>query len=341
MAIIDIEQLSTALDGDDPCGPDLEYLGINELEQKSAGKPERQAGNETLSAEEPDWRDVRDYALELAQRTRDLRVAATLCVALFRTNGWQGLVDGLTLLEALLRSNWQGVHPKLDPSDGNDPMMRISALSVLLEPTFFLRAVRATPIVVSRGLGTASFRDLQLARGDIQPRPGENPPDAAAIDAIFLSAEDDSVAQSRQLLDAAVQRSAAIDAIFEENGAGAVISDFGKLLCDVARAFHGRVALRGPAAASVETAEAVSEAASPVAGVVAIPMPPRGTVTTREDVVATIDRLVEYFERNEPSSPIPVLLLRARSLVGKDFRAIVDDLVPAARDQLEIFRGPS
>ncbi len=341
MATIDIEHLLSAVDGDDPFGPDLEYLGINELEQKSEGKPERQAGNETLPAEEPDWREVRDFALGLAQRTRDLRVAAALSVALFRTNGWEGLVDGLTLLEGLLRSGWEGVHPRLDPADGNDPMMRISALSVLLEPQFFLRAVRSAPLVMSRGLGAASFRDMQIARGELQPRTGENPPDAAAIDAMVLSAEADALAQTGLLLDAAVQRSAAIDALFEENGAGSVISEFVKLLRDVTRAFHGRVALRGPAGTDGAPAEAVAEVASTSDGATpAAPAAP-GAVRTREDVVATLDRLVEYFERNEPSSPIPVLLLRARSLVGKDFRAIVDDLVPAARDQLEIFRGPS
>lgn len=339
MATIDIEQLLSALDGDDPFGPDLEYLGINELEQKSEGKPERQAGNETLPAEEPDWREVRDLALGLAQRTRDLRVAATLSVALFRTNGWGGLVDGLTLLEGMLRSGWDGIHPRLDPADGNDPMMRISALSVLLEPQFFLRAVRSTPIVTSRGLGAASYRDMQIARGELQPRAGENPPDAAAIDAIALSADADALGETGQLLDAAVQRSAAIDTLFEEHGAGAVISDLVKLLRDIMRAFHSRVALRGPAAVGDLPADVDPHPVSAGTTVAMAPPPAPGPVTTREDVVATLDRLVEYFERHEPSSPIPVLLIRARSLVGKDFRAIVDDLVPAARDQLEIFRG--
>jgi type VI secretion system protein ImpA len=31
-----------------------------------------------------------------------------------------------------------------------------------------------------------------------------------------------------------------------------------------------------------------------------------GTITSREDVVRLLDRMCEYYERNEPSSPVPL-----------------------------------
>jgi type VI secretion system protein ImpA len=52
-----------------------------------------------------------------------------------------------------------------------------------------------------------------------------------------------------------------------------------------------------------------------------------------------LDRICDYYSRNEPSSPVPLLLRRARSLVTKDFMGIMQDLAPAAIAQIEAIRG--
>ena len=62
-------------------------------------------------------------------------------------------------------------------------------------------------------------------------------------------------------------------------------------------------------------------------------------VNNRQDVVRMIDLICDYYRRAEPSSPIPVLLERARSLVDKNFLDVVRDLVPAGLDQAQIFQG--
>jgi type VI secretion system protein ImpA len=56
-------------------------------------------------------------------------------------------------------------------------------------------------------------------------------------------------------------------------------------------------------------------------------------------VVRTLDRICGYYARNEPSSPIPLLLRRARRLVTMDFVDIVRDLAPDALAQVEALRG--
>jgi len=39
-----------------------------------------------------------------------------------------------------------------------------------------------------------------------------------------------------------------------------------------------------------------------------------------------ITRIMEWFQHNEPSSPVPIMLERARSMISKSFLEIVADL---------------
>ncbi len=54
----------------------------------------------------------------------------------------------------------------------------------------------------------------------------------------------------------------------------------------------------------------------------------------------SLDRLLQYYARHEPSSPLPILLQRAKKLVNADFATIVRDLIPDGWSQFENLRGP-
>jgi type VI secretion system protein ImpA len=66
---------------------------------------------------------------------------------------------------------------------------------------------------------------------------------------------------------------------------------------------------------------------------------PSGSIRNRTDVIATLDRICEYYARAEPSSPIPLLLQRAKRLVNMDFMGIVRDLTPSGVSEAEIIGG--
>ncbi len=51
-------------------------------------------------------------------------------------------------------------------------------------------------------------------------------------------------------------------------------------------------------------------------------------------------RAAQYYVRHEPSSPVPVLLKRAKTLVTADFAEIVRNLIPDGISQFETLRGP-
>lgn len=63
--------------------------------------------------------------------------------------------------------------------------------------------------------------------------------------------------------------------------------------------------------------------AAPAAG--DAPEPP---VANRQDALAQMQAIERFYQRTEPSSPIPMLLTRARSYAGRDFAALLKELGP-------------
>ena len=64
-----------------------------------------------------------------------------------------------------------------------------------------------------------------------------------------------------------------------------------------------------------------------------------GAIQGREDVIRQLDRICAWYEANEPSSPVPLLLQRAKRLVSKDFLELVRDLSPGGLSELFTVAG--
>ncbi|MEP4196412.1 MAG: type VI secretion system ImpA family N-terminal domain-containing protein [Aliishimia sp.] len=79
--------------------------------------------------------------------------------------------------------------------------------------------------------------------------------------------------------------------------------------------------LRSLAAENAQSASPEAELAAPTAP----------DLKTRADVAAHIRSVENFYRKNEPTSPIPLLLVRARSYLDKDFEAIVAELLPAPK----------
>jgi type VI secretion system protein ImpA len=91
--------------------------------------------------------------------------------------------------------------------------------------------------------------------------------------------------------------------------------------------------------AAVGDAAAAEEANAPVAAEVGgTPAVLRG-IATREDAIRTLDRVIEFLEKNEPSNPAPLLIQRAKRLIGASFMDIMADLAPDAVSGVEHISG--
>jgi type VI secretion system protein ImpA len=108
----------------------------------------------------------------LLARSKDLRVAVYLCRALLHNEGFVGGVKGLALIEALLETFWDGLHPELDADDNDDPTMRLNALVPLGALEAVVGDLRASYVMRSRGRGELRVRDIEIAQGRL-PAGGE------------------------------------------------------------------------------------------------------------------------------------------------------------------------
>ena len=331
----DPESLLVPLSEDAPCGSDLEYdPAFLELETAGAGKPEQQYGDTVIPGKPPEWVLVQEHALQLAGRTRDLRVAVWLLRSGARLRGWSGAVQGLQLLGGLLSRHWGQVHPQLDATDGNNPLLRLSALSPLTPqespypgPPVVMGDIREARLTSDRN--SPLVREIELGLGAAEPVGNELvPTEAGILDALRAQmAQHPDLAAS---MAAGLEALDAIDAALAEHLSSADVPDFSqlrKLLTAIARAAQRA---SGQAAAAPAGSEVAAVAGATTATVVVA----AGAIQSREDVIRTIDRLCEWIERNEPTNPTPLLLRRAQRLMNTNFMDIIRDIAPDGIDQV-------
>jgi type VI secretion system protein ImpA len=339
MPIQNIESLFEPVSADSPCGVDLEYdPAFLELDRLSQGKPEQQMGETIVPAQEPDWKEVASRALALLAKTKDLRIAARLTHALLNTEGLAGLADGLAVMRGLVEKLWDGFYPKLDPEDNNDPTFRVNILMGLCDGNAFIDRIRLIPIVSARSFGKFSLRDLAIASGELPPLPGVDPPSASAVDGAFTECPIPALQATAESLRSSMASLAAIEAFVGDKVGASNGPNFAKLT-EVLRAADkilvARLTRRGVATEGAgDGAGDGSGDGSPGGGPSLT-----GEINTREDVILALDKICLYYQRVEPSSPIPLLLQRSKRLVSANFMDIVRDLAPDGLAQIENLRG--
>ena len=338
---IDVGTLSLPLSDVSPCGENLEYDGaFLQMEQAAQGKPEIQYGSTITPAAAADWQVVLGLSLQVMERSRDLRVAVLLARALLNLRGVAGLADGLALLADLLDMRWDTVHPQLDADDGNDPMLRVNILAALCEPAGVLRDLRDATLVSARAHGSFSLRDIDIASGELDVPAGQEKVTLAVIEAAFLEAGRDALAAMAAALRDAGRHSVRIEQLLTEKVGVAHALDFSALTAMLRRAgdFVGLRLAALPGADGDLPEAAVAQAAADMPA----PAPAqvrRAEIDSRDDVRQMLDRLCAYYAAHEPSSPVPLLLQRARGMVDKNFMELMQELAPDGLSQLAQVSG--
>lgn len=303
-------------DADAPCGPDLEY--DNEflaLMQAVAGKPESQFG----PAEPPEWRKAVDIAAGLLERSRDLRVAVEWGRCVLQLQGYAALLPALTLINGLVESHWDHVHPMPDEGDSYG---RVNALTLLREPAGLLGALRDARVVEDRAIGLLLMRDIESALGLAPVAPGRS--DVSKDQASkMLSAALDKAPDLRERLKGGV--------VLVKQAMSLVSDRLGSEAPDL-RPLHallsGAVSLLPPEAIADDGEGEEGEGGAGSGGGRARGL--SGAVSSREEALRAIDLVIDYLERAEPTNPAPLFLRRARQLVGHNFLQLMKVLAPDA-----------
>lgn len=336
MAFIDVSTLLQPVHRDMPCGPDLEY-SPRYLEAALAleGTPDAQYGTLHIAAVEPDWKAVKAATLELFAQSRDLRLAVWLARSLVALHGAAAIADGLALVAGLLTHHWDRVHPQLDAEDDRDPTERLSVLLALDDKAGFVRECRMAPLLDSPLHGPICLHDVESADAEPDANAAARALSPTAIDAAFADARFEDIAAMADALWSASASLERIDARLTERVGHRRTIALGSLervltrANEVVRAQLDRH--RAPACGHELPDFAQLDAV--------VAQAPSEAITGRSDVVRVLDAVCAYYARAEPSSPVPVLLRRARHLVGMNFIDVVSDLTPAGHEQARHWAG--
>lgn len=317
------------ISADHPCGADLE-----DTQLLASFDAYRLFGQTAPLSDETDWREIRDRAVEAIGSSKDFRLLTHLSSALLRAEGFAAFIDTLKLASHWLVTWPAEVFPRVD----EDAILRRNALNGFADRMAIIDGLRRAPLIVHRQLGPLSIRDIEFATNQIAPVEGES----ASIDAsqlqAHLSATDVEAlnALSGQLNDA-IQSLASIEEAMRSAGGVQAAPDFGNLSAPLTRTLRlvtDHLGTRAPAADAASEGQSESASAGGAAVGVAV-----GGIRSREDAIRVLDAVAEFFRANEPSSPIPLLIARAKRLVGKDFLAMLEELAPDALHQAKAASG--
>ena len=375
MIHFDIEALLTDISPEAPCGEDLSYdIEFLELEQLARGTQETQVGDHIQEREEPDWEKVNNWSLKLLERSRDLRLILYLTVANLSLNGLSGFHDGLALLRGVVKHYWDHLFPQLDPEDDNDPMERINIVASLSPPPSvmsdqdimkFIPRLMDVPLCKpgDARLPHASMKHLLAASGELSVSE-KNPndfPSQQLIDAAFEQTDADALHTTDQILRGCIEHIQALDHILVDQVGAAMAPNFNRLeqllkqmqtktaMYLERRGYTGKPSLfkhtqdklktyfsgkQTPSDPSLtDDKHMKSSAAEPLNQEFS------GQISSNQDIHKALDMIIVYYEQNEPSSPVPLLLKRAKRLVGRTFVDIIRNISPDAMPQVQMVSG--
>lgn len=340
-----IEEWLQPVSSDSPCGPNLEYdADFLKLEEAARATPDQEFGRDggeaiRIQGANADWREVQRLAEGLLARSKDLRVAVYLCRALLHNEGFAGGVTGLALVEGLLETFWDGLHPELDADDNDDPTMRLNALVPLGALEAVVGDLRASFVLRSRSRGELRVRDIEIAQGRLPAASEGAALTEAQLAGLLAAAIDENPGLPKCAADglACVRR---IVGILGERVGEAFVPDLKLLqaaLYSVSKALGGAA----PEAAGEASGEPGAEPADAPPGgpgrVAAVAVP--GEIRSREDVMQTLGRLCDYLSRHEPTNPVQLVLRRAQRMMNMSFLELMQDLAPDGLTQAETVVG--
>lgn len=339
MSSINIEKLLRPISDESPCGQDLEYdPAFMEIENKLEGKAKQQMGDAVIEAEEPDWKKIVSDSTELLDRTHDLRVLIFLIRSAIEKDGFSSFSDGLTVLSAWIETQWPDVYPLLDPNDGNDPTERINVIMTLSDWDAFLNPLISIPIVESKALGSYNLKQIrEIKNGVGEASYGTIEAAIADSDLKQLQLKSEWVSQSIEMLERIEKNVTQYVGVDNAPSLKELLNILKEILLVISEYTFDR---------NHEQTVAISEQQSKLEIDDHVLINPAnnsqgiGNINSSQDVTEALGKIIEYYVNNEPSSPIPMLLKRAKRLVNMDFMSIIKNLASDSESQVMNIRGP-
>lgn len=379
VGVIDLALWLTPLDGENPSGEDLRNdPAFHELERLTEAQIKvLHDGNNKATSQSTipaDWAAVLASADKLRAHGRDLRLLVIVTRALANEEGLAGLAQGLTLIAQTFDQYWETMHPALRPSASprDAALRRINALLDLQNGQDGLLAnLRQMTFFAPRAIGPIQGVDLE--KGALDDRvmlqeaaSGLNAAEKAALVSAHgqllnrvragCAAQMDQANAEMVLLIADTRAAmAALDAVETAlnarlDGGGAPVPELKRFLQRLLTTLE-RNSAAGAVANGAAKPSPPAEPATParnghgadtMASMASYADSSTGLpdrISSRDDVVKCLDLVVAFYDRTEPSSPIPHLARRVRRMVHMDFVELMEDLAPSGLKEFRLLAG--
>lgn len=316
----DGEELLQPIAPDQPCGENLE-----DTQLLASFDAFRLFGQPITLDPEPEWREIRNQALDALRRSKDLRLLVHLGSAMLRTDGLPAFSGTLRVAAHWLDRYWPHTYPLVD----EDAIVRRNALNCFADPIAVIDGLRRAVLVDSRQHGRFSLRDVDIAAGLAQPTDGETAPQEPQINAAFAVMPLEDLTGLQQSVSDALAAVKSIDTRMREEAGSEAAPELDPLsahLGKIDRVLRAQLAMRPEGGGEPGT----------VADGAAIAV---GAIRSRQDAIRALDAVAGFFRQNEPSSPIPLIVERAKRLVSKDFLEVLADIAPEAVGQAKAAGG--
>lgn len=368
---MDITNLLEPIGDASPSGIELRNeAGFHAIERliEIAGRQYRLNSDGTLNDAAPsvEWDTVLNNALSLARQGRDLRLLSIVVRALYAKQGFEGLAAGLVLLRDTLSTYWDSLFPALRGRDSpvTAALPRINALRQLdNDDNGLLGDIKFSVVLSPRGLGPITGDELAMATlSDFEmlnrAASGLGQGEKDALLAAHAQRVNRVRAASRQLAAEEPERAQALIAGLRDceagvaeliaklsekagygEGAGLSLPELSETLAMIRESFEAAVTKTSDVATTQLPAQPEPRLAPPAADGSVVDVENYGEVrdiASRADVEHALDRIVAFYERTEPSSPIPHLARRIRRMVAMDFLELMEEIAPSG---LKEFRG--
>lgn len=251
------------------------------------------------------WQELQDQLVDLFRQTKHLDMLYLLTLSQAHLRGLPGLIEGIDFTHALLERNWDTLHPL--ESEG-DYEFRQDCLRKLDAPTL-ANALDSMVVADGRQLGKHTLGAWLAAKKD-------NPDELrilnqAAVETLREQPAfyDDLAARMKELRESMKRLELTVKDHF-----ASFRLPFKALNAKLAEVTQ---IIAGFGGAEPATAEA--SGGSPAAS--AIP----GQINSREDVVKTLAKIILFYTKNEPTSPVPMMLERAQRVATMNFKEIVQE----------------
>jgi type VI secretion system protein ImpA len=325
------DNLLNPIAGENPSGEDLRYTPVYDQIKEARREEEGYEPGEWIKR--ADYPQVVKLCVEiLANKSKDLQIAAWLTDALLRTEGFTGLAQGLELLRGLVGTFWDGLYPQLEDGDAElraGPLQWVGSNLVLPLQSAPLNKARHgwLDYTESKKVGyeeQADSNDKKEARAKVLEQ-GKIAPEA--FDKSFAETPKAFYVSAEAALDGSAATLQALDTLCQEKF-GNVAPSFTELKKTLETVRHSvhlllqkkretepdavEAAEPGAPAAAEEGAggegAVVGRAAARPAGIV-IPLAD-GEPAQRRDAIANVARAAAGLRKLDPYSPAPYLMLR-------------------------------